>query len=75
MDCKHLDNAYELFLLGATSADAAAAIREHVGRSCEYCLEHLREAAQATYILSQPLKSIRPNPKLKQQLLQRLRKR
>jgi hypothetical protein len=75
MGCQHLNDVYELFLLGTASEDVAGSVREHVSRGCVYCLEHLKEAAQTVYLLSQPAKLARPDPKLKSQLLHRLRKK
>jgi len=75
MDCKYLDESYELFLLAAAPPDVAATIREHVGRDCEYCLAHLRQAAQAVYFLCQPVRPIRPNPKVKTELFHQIHRK
>jgi hypothetical protein len=72
--CQHLDQNYELFLLGALSVEEDASIREHVERSCPYCLEQLREAALTVYFLTWAGRPERPDPKQKSTLLRRLRK-
>jgi hypothetical protein len=69
MDCQHLDESYELFLLGTLPAGEAADVSEHVERECSYCLEHLREAALTVYLLSQMARPARLDPKLKSRLL------
>jgi hypothetical protein len=69
MDCQHLDECYELFLLGTLPAREAAEVSEHVERGCSYCLEHLREAALTVYLLSQIVRPARLDPKLKSNLL------
>ena len=74
MGCQHLDQNYELFLLGALSVEEDASIREHVERSCPYCLEQLREAALTVYFLTWAGRPERPDPKQKSTLLRRLRK-
>jgi hypothetical protein len=75
MGCEHLDEYYEVFLLGTISDGACADIREHVEGDCPYCLGHLREAALSVYLLSLSPRSVRPDPKQKSQLLRRLRKK
>jgi hypothetical protein len=73
MGCQHLEDLHELFLLGALSDATAAELRDHLERHCASCLERIREAAQTVYLLSLTTKTARPNPKLKLQLLRRLR--
>lgn len=78
MGCQHLGELYELFLLCAVSAEDYAKVHEHVERQCPCCLEQLREAALSVYFLSQvarPIRSSRPDPRQKSQLLRRLRKK
>jgi hypothetical protein len=62
MGCQHLDDFYELYLLGAHQGKAAQEIQEHVERGCPDCLDHLREAAQVLYALSRSVKPARPDP-------------
>jgi hypothetical protein len=73
--CQYLDQLYELFLLGALSAEEDASVQEHVERGCPYCLEQLREAALTVYFLTWTAGTERPDPKQKSALLRRLRKR
>ena len=75
MGCEHLDEYYELYLLGAEADGACLDINEHVERECPYCLEHVREAAESVYLLTMTARPARPNPKLKAQLIKRLRKK
>ena len=75
MGCEHLDEYYELYLLGAAADGACLDIDEHVERHCAYCLEHLREAAHSIYLLTLTARPARLNPKLKSQLMKRLRKK
>ena len=75
MDCRYLDEYYELYLLGPVSGDIAAAIEEHAAKQCPHCLARLREAGRAVYLLSLPAKTVRPDPKRKAQLLRRLHKK
>lgn len=75
MGCEHLDEYYELYLLGTISDGGCADVREHLERDCPYCLEHLREAALSVYLLSLPLRTVRPDPKRKAQLMRLLKKK
>lgn len=75
MDCQHLEDSYELFLLGALADAAAEEIHNHLERGCAPCRERVREAARTVYLLCLQTKGARPHPKLKSQLLQCLRKR
>jgi predicted anti-sigma-YlaC factor YlaD len=75
MDCQHLDEIYELYLLGALDEDDSARVQEHLERGCPNCLEHLREAALAVYFLCLTARPVRPRPQRRSQLLRRLRKK
>jgi hypothetical protein len=75
MGCQHLDESYELCLLGTVEDDAGAIIREHIERGCPYCLDRMRDAARTVYLLSQPPHVVRPDPKRKTQLLRRIHKK
>jgi len=75
MGCEHLDDYYELFLVGLVPEGVGANIREHAAQGCTYCLEHLREANLSLYLLSLTPKPSRPDPKLKAQVLKRIRKK
>ena len=75
MVCQHLEDYYELFLLGALADTVAEEIHSHLERGCAPCLDRVREAALTVYLLCLPPKGARPNPRLKAQLLHCLRKR
>jgi hypothetical protein len=74
MGCQHLDDLYELYLLGALQGEEHAVVREHVERRCPYCLEHLREATLTIYLFTLLTPPARLASKRKAQLLNRLRK-
>jgi hypothetical protein len=75
MDCRHLDEFYELYVLGATDSDVAQEISGHLERGCASCTSRLREAALNVYFLSTLVHSPRPNPKIRARLLARLKKK
>lgn len=75
MGCQPLENLYALFLLESLAPEDTAEISEHLERRCPQCLERVRDAAQTVYLLSLSTKAARPDPKMKAQLLQRLRKK
>ncbi len=75
MGCEHLDDLYELYLLGALDDAQGAVIREHLERGCSYCVEHAREASLTLYLFTQLAPPARlVSKKGKAQLLNRLRK-
>jgi len=74
MDCRSLENLYELFLLGALSEEDEARVREHLIACCPRCIEGLREAALALYaVLQSPRQTKQRESKAKPRLHQRLR--
>jgi hypothetical protein len=75
MDCQPLEGLYELFLLGTLSEEESVELREHLQQRCAPCLERIREATQTVYLLSLMTKPVRPDPKLKSQILRRLHKK
>jgi len=75
MGCQHLEEIYELFLLGALSEQGALELREHLARGCPHCLERIREAVETVYLLSLTSKPARLNPKVKTELLRGLNKK
>lgn len=75
MGCQHLDEIYELYLLGTLDGEDGTQLREHLERGCPACLEQLREASLTVYLLCQPNRIARPDPKVKSRLLRRLRKK
>ena len=72
---QHLDEVYELYLLGSLDPKDSAPIREHLERGCRDCLEHLREATLSIYLLCQSAPPVRPGAQAKSQLLRRLRRK
>jgi hypothetical protein len=71
---RHLDDIYELFLLGTLPGEDAAAVRDHIERDCSHCLVQLREATEAVYLLGLMTPRARLDPKQKSQLLRRVSK-
>jgi len=69
LDCRHLEDVYELFLLGALPDEASLELREHLTRGCEHCLARVKEAARTVYLLSLTAKPVSPGPKAKADLL------
>jgi predicted anti-sigma-YlaC factor YlaD len=75
MGCQYLEELYELYLLGTLAAEDAAVVADHLQRGCPSCLENLREATLTVYLLSQIVRPVRLDPKLKSHLLRRLHKK
>ncbi len=75
MGCQHLDDLYELYLLGALEVEESEAIAEHLARNCPYCLEHLREAAQTIHLITFLAPAGRPGQGLRARLLERVKKK
>lgn len=75
MGCQHLDEIFELFLLGAIPREISADVRAHLDHGCPTCLERLREAGKSVHLLAQMIRPGRPNPKWKSDLLRRLKKK
>ncbi|PYV15153.1 MAG: hypothetical protein DMG21_15930 [Acidobacteria bacterium] len=75
MDCRHLDDFYELYVLGAADPDIAVEISRHLDNGCACCTSRLREAALNVYLVSTLVPSSRPGPKTRARLLSRLKKK
>jgi hypothetical protein len=75
MDCRYLDDIYELFLLGLMKPKESGEVKEHIERGCPYCVNHLREAAQAVYFLLSSSKPRKPGPAAKAELLRHLHRK
>jgi hypothetical protein len=75
MGCQHLEEYYELFLLGVLSADNAQELRAHLVDGCPDCRTRFREAVETIYLLSLTCPPIRPHPRVKSELLHRLQKK
>jgi hypothetical protein len=72
MGCQHLEELYELFLLGSLSEPASADLREHLARGCPQCLARIRESAETVYLLGLFSKPARPHPRVKSELLRQI---
>ncbi len=72
MDCQHLDELHELWLLGALTEQASRDLGEHLARDCPNCLTRARDAAGMVYLLALGSKSVRPHPRVKAALLSRI---
>ncbi len=73
MDCRHLEDLYELFLLRALSETEETQVLEHVERNCPACLEGLRHAGMMLYALLLSAPPVKSSPKQKGRLLRRLK--
>jgi hypothetical protein len=74
MVCQYLEDQFELYILGAMSAEDARSVSDHVRGGCPLCQERLREAALTVYLLCQPAKPGRVAGKQKACLLRRAQK-
>ncbi|HUI40720.1 MAG TPA: hypothetical protein VL523_02010 [Terriglobia bacterium] len=72
MDCQHLDDVYEIYLLGGLAGEVCEELETHVREECPRCLHALREAAESVYWLVQNSAPARPRPTVKARLKERL---
>jgi hypothetical protein len=72
MGCQHLEELYELWLLGALSEHGSLDLRDHMARGCPHCLARIREAAEIVYLLGLASKPARPRPRVKSELLRQI---
>jgi hypothetical protein len=72
MGCQHLEDDYELYLLGAIPDGESADLEMHLHDRCPACREGLREAAESVYWLLQSAAPVRPRPAVKSRLRARL---
>jgi len=72
MDCRYLEDAYEIYLLGGLERAQQEELHEHVRQGCAYCRHELREAAENLYWLLQNVAPVRPSAAIKGRILQRL---
>jgi hypothetical protein len=72
MGCQHLEDVYELWLLGALSEQSSLDLRDHLARGCPHCLARIREAAETIYLLGRSPKPARPRPRVKTELLRQI---
>lgn len=72
MDCQHLDELHELWLLGALTNEASRNLGEHLAHGCLHCLPRVRDAAGMIYLLALDAKPLRPHPRTKTSLLSKI---
>jgi len=72
MGCQHLEELYELWLLGALSERSSLDLREHLTKGCPHCLARIREATEMVYVLGLACKPSKPHPRVKSELLRQL---
>lgn len=72
MGCQHLEDEYELYLLGALTGDGRDDLELHLNARCPTCLEGLREAAESVYWLVQSAELVRPRPAVRSRLMARI---
>ncbi len=72
MGCQHLEEIYDLWLLGAISEQGSSELRDHLARGCPHCLARIREATETIYVLGLVPKPARPHPRVKSELLRRI---
>ena len=72
MDCRHLDDIYELYLLGLLTDEEAEGLGDHLKRDCPYCLARLREASETVFFFLTALSKGRPSQKAKAAILKRI---
>jgi hypothetical protein len=75
MGCQHLEEIYELWLLGAISEQGSVDLREHLARACPNCLGRIREAMETVYLLASASKPARPHPRVKSEFLRQIARR
>ena len=68
-----MDDLYELFILGALEPAETAAIEEHVGEQCPYCLSHLQAALLVTSAMSGIADPVQPPARLRARVLNSVR--
>ena len=72
MGCQHLEDGYEIYLLGALDRGEQEELHEHVLQGCVACTAELREAAENLYWFLQSVSPVRPSAAMKSRLLDRL---
>ena len=72
MDCRHLEDGYEIYLLGALDRGEHEELHQHVRQGCAYCAGELREAAENLYWFLQNVSPVQPPAAMRSRLLQRL---
>ena len=72
MGCQHLEELYELWLLGAVSGQSSVDLGEHLARGCPHCLARVRDATETVYVLGLASPPARPHPRVKTELLRQI---
>ena len=72
MGCQHLEELYELGMLGAIWEEGTLDLREHLARGCPHCLARVREATETVYLLGLAAKPARPHARVKAELLRQI---
>jgi hypothetical protein len=72
MDCRHLEDGYEIYLLGALDRGEHEELDQHIRQGCRSCTGELREAAENLYWFLQTVAPVQPSAAMKSRLLQRL---
>jgi hypothetical protein len=73
MDCRYLENLYELYVLGALPSDEDSLVQEHLKSGCAACQNGVRQSVVTVYALLHTCRPIKSTPKQKAHLLQRLK--
>jgi anti-sigma-K factor RskA len=64
-----LDELYELFVMAALEAEAAAEIEQHLREGCVHCTEGVREAFRLTALMSGIAEPAEPSAQLRRRIL------
>lgn len=75
MDCRHLDDLYELYLLGLLADEESGDLRDHLSRGCSTCMARLREAAETIYFFILSLPKGRPDRRWRDEIVRRTRRK
>ncbi|MBV8552938.1 MAG: anti-sigma factor [Acidobacteriaceae bacterium] len=70
MTHSEMDELYELYVLGALEPEAAQQIDRHLGDQCDYCLQHLRDAALVASAMSGLAEPVKPPGRLRKKILE-----
>lgn len=69
MTHSEMDEAYELYLMGALDPEEAAEITEHINTNCDYCLDRIAAASNLLASLSALAEPVSPPPQLRERIL------
>ncbi|MGA8027541.1 MAG: anti-sigma factor [Bryobacteraceae bacterium] len=68
-----MNELYELYALGVLEAELSEEIEKHLNEKCEYCIEHVRAAAELISALSAAAEPVVPPDRLRQRVLASVR--